>query len=390
VSPLDLTSRPHLAGRPWNPPRADAWLAGAMAVASIGWVMALPSSAAYRPVDLLGVVLAAVAPLALVWRSTAPLPVMAGTGLIIALNAAAGYGIGFLSWPAWIALFTCYAVGGRDLRVAATAVAIVAVGLYLAFDHGTPASHLPGIAVSFVFASVAGELSRRRTRAAAAEARRADESSRRALAAERLLAQERARLARELHDSLGHTVNVMVLQAGVGRRVFGENAGYAREALESIESAGRGALAELDQLLRVLQPDERGAPRQLLAPTLADLEELAERIRATGRPVEMRLDAVTLTSSCARAIYRIVQEALTNAVRHTSDGRIRVHLEREGDRVVVDVLNEGGRFDEPLPGRGLVNMRERAWLEGGVLEAGPVEGGFRVRAVLPVGSSVTA
>jgi signal transduction histidine kinase len=360
-----------------------------MAVASAGWAVAVPAGAAYRPAELLGVVLAAAAPLALLWRSTAPLAAMAATGLFIAVNAAAGYGVGFLSWPAWIALFTCYAVGGRRLRVAATTVAIAAGGAYLAFDHGTPASHLPGIAVSFVFACVAGELSRRRTRAVAVEARRADESSRRALEAERLLAQERARLARELHDSLGHTVNVMVLQAGVGRRVFGENAGYAREALESIESAGRSALAELDQLLRVLQPG-RGEPTQLLAPTLADLEELAERIRATGRPVEMQMDGVTLPPSCARALYRIVQEALTNAVRHTSEGRIRVQLSRDGDRVVVDVLNEGSRFDEPLPGRGLVNMRERAWLEGGVLEAGPVEGGFRVRAVLPAGSAVTA
>jgi signal transduction histidine kinase len=361
-----------------------------MAVASAAWALAVPAGDAYRPVDLLGVVLAAAAPLALLWRSTAPLAVMAATGLVIALNAVAGYGVGFLSWPAWIGLFTCYAVGGRRLRVAATVVAIAAVGAYLAFDHGTPASHLPGIAVSFVFACLAGELSSRRTRAAAAEARRADDSSRRALAAERLLAQERARLARELHDSLGHTVNVMVLQAGVGRRVFGENAGYAREALVSIESAGRSALAELDQLLRVLQPHERGEPTQLLAPTLADLEELAERIRATGRPVELHMDGVTPAPSCARALYRIVQEALTNAVRHTSDGPIRVQVSRDGDRVVVDVLNEGGPLDEPLPGRGLVNMRERAWLEGGALEAGPIEGGFRVRAVLPAGSTVTA
>ena len=281
VSPTILIGRALVVGRPWPPPPADAWLAAAMAVASAGWAVAVPADAAYRPVGVLGVVLAAAAPLALLWRSTAPLAAMAATGLFIAVNAAAGYAVGFLNWPAWIALFTCYAVGGRRLRVAATSVAIAAVGAYLAFDHGMPASHLPGIAVSFVFACVAGELSRRRTRAAAAEARRADDSSRRALAAERLLAQERARLARELHDSMGHTVNVMVLQAGVGRRVFGENAGYAREALASIES-GRSALAELDQLLRVLQPQGRGEPPQLLAPTLADLDELAEGIRATG------------------------------------------------------------------------------------------------------------
>ena len=142
-----------------------------------GGLSRVPAGAAYRPVDLLGVVLAVAAPLALLWRSTAPLAVMAATGLFIAVNAAAGYGVGFLSWPAWIALFTCYAVGGRRLRVAATSVAIAAVGAYLAFDHGMPASHLPGIAVSFVFACVAGELSRRRTRAAAAEARRADEAA---------------------------------------------------------------------------------------------------------------------------------------------------------------------------------------------------------------------
>src|SRR3982751_6407675 len=102
---------------------------------------------------------------------------------------------------------------------------------------------------------VIGDLSSRRAAAAAPEARRAAESDQRALAAERLLMQERGRLARELHDSLGHTVNVMVLQAGVGRRVFGQNPAYAQEALTAIESVGRGALGELDRLLKVLQPE---------------------------------------------------------------------------------------------------------------------------------------
>jgi signal transduction histidine kinase len=182
----------------------------------------------------------------------------------------------------------------------------------------------------------------------------------------------------------------MVMQAGVGRRVFGDNPGFAREALGSIETVGRTALDELDRLLRVLQPHERKARAGPFAPTVADLAELADRIRATGRPVELTADGVHLSAGAARALYRIVQEALTNAVRHTAAGRIRVEVAQVADRVHLDVTNEAPGLPDPVPGRGLVNMRERARLEGGDLEAGPVEGGFRVHAVLPAGTAVPA
>ncbi len=366
------------------------WLAGAMAVASAAWVLADTAGPPYRPAGVPALLLAAVAAAGLLWRQVAPLAAVSVTGLLVVANAAAGHIVGPVQFPLWMALFTCYAVGGRRLRAAAAAGTVLALAGYVAFDRGTPVAELPAIAVLFLFATVAGELSRRRARAAAAEARRADENDRRALVAERLLAQERTRLARELHDSLGHTVNVMVLQAGVGRRVFGENPAFAQEALSGIETMGRGALEELDRLLRVLQPDEGNRHAVPFAPTMADLEELAGRIRSTGRPVELSMDGVELPDSTARALYRIVQEALTNAVRHTAAGRIRVEVTRDGDRVVTDVLNEGARCEEPVSGRGLVNMRERARLEGGSLEAGPVEGGFRVRAVLPATSAVTA
>jgi signal transduction histidine kinase len=101
-------------------------------------------------------------------------------------------------------------------------------------------------------------------------------------------------------------------------------------------------------------------------------------------------DDVELTPSGARALYRIIQEALTNAVRHTDEGDIRVHVGQTGDHVELDVFNQAPPATELVPGRGLVNMRERARLEGGHLEAGPVEGGFRVRASLPVRSEVPA
>jgi signal transduction histidine kinase len=390
VSSTVLTGRTAEGRRPWAPARADVWLAGAMAAASAEWVLVQTADPEYRPGDLLAVLLAVAAASGLLWRQAAPLAAMAGTGLLVVANAAAGYVVGPVQWPMWMALFTCYAVGGRRLRAAAAAVAVLALAGYVVLDRGTPVAELPAIAIIFLFAVIAGELSSRRARAAAAEARRAEDSDRRALVAERLLLQERTRLARELHDSLGHTVNVMVLQAGVGRRVFAENPEFAHDALASIETVGRGALEELDRLLKVLQPDEGNRHAVPFAPTPADLEELAGRIRATGRQVDLLMDGVALPDSCARALYRIVQEALTNAVRHTSAGHIRVEVTRDGDRVVADVLNEGACFGEPVPGRGLVNMRERARLEGGSLEAGPVEGGFRVRAVLPAGSAVTA
>jgi len=377
------------AARPWAGTRIDAVLAVAMAVVSVGLVLAVPAEPPYEPVDTVTLVAAAAGPLALVWRQTAPLIAQAGAGLAIVATSAAGSPIEFLAWPAWFALFSCFAIGGARLRAAAAAIAGLAVAGFVAFDHGDPVAALPSIVLSFLVATIAGALSARLTHTVAAEAAHAAESRRQALEAERLLMQERGRLARELHDSLGHTVNVMVLQAGVGRRVFADNPTYAQEALASIETAGRAALDELNRLLRVLQP-EGGGTTEPFAPTLADLEEMAERIRATGRTVELHTNGVELPAGAARAVYRIVQEALTNAVRHTAGGRIRVEVRRSGDQVLVEVLNECAPLPDPVPGHGLVNMRERARLEGGELEAAPVDGGFRVRAVLPAAAAVTA
>jgi signal transduction histidine kinase len=358
-----------------------------MAVVSVGLALALPADPPYEPVNAVTLLAAAAGPLSLVWRQTAPLAAQAGSALAIVATAAVGSPIDFLAWPAWFALFSCFAAGGVRLRVAASVIAGLAVTGYVALDHGDPVEALPSIVLSFLVATIAGVLSRKQTRAVAAEAAHAAESRRQALEAERLLMQERGRLARELHDSLGHTVNVMVLQAGVGRRVFADNPAYAQEALVSIETAGRASLDELNRLLRVLQP-EGGGTAEPFAPTLADLEEMAERIRATGRAVELRTNGVELPAGAARAVYRIVQEALTNAVRHTPSGRIRVELLRNDSQVLLEVLNECDPVADPIPGHGLVNMRERARLEGGELEAAPVDGGFRVRAVLPADAAV--
>ena len=376
---------PRAPGR-WAGTRVDAWLAAGLAVLAVLQVLLVPVGPPYEPVTEGRLLLAVLGPAALIWRQTAPLVAQAGTSGTIVVNAAAGYPIGFLDWPAWIALFSCFDIGGRRVRVAATVIAALGIAGYVSFDRAAPTNQLPGIVIHFLVAMVVGELSSRRTKAVVAQARRAAASREQALAAERLLLQERTRLARELHDSLGHTVNVMVLQAGVGRRVFADNPTFAKEALSSIETVGRAALDELNRLLKVLQPDERGTGDPF-APTAADLEHLVERIRSTGRPVGLRADGVDLPASTARAVYRIVQEALTNAVKHTTTGGIRVQVERIGPDVRLEVVNDCDRPPDPVPGHGLVNMRERARLEGGELEAGPIDGGFRVRATLPVATT---
>jgi|tagenome__1003787_1003787.scaffolds.fasta_scaffold20821084_1 signal transduction histidine kinase len=366
--------------------RLDAWLAAGLAVVAVVQVLLVPAGPPYESGTEGRLLLAVLGPAALLWRQTAPLVAQAGTSGTIVVNAAAGYPIGFLDWPAWIALFSCFDLGGRRLRAAATVIAALGIAGYVSFDRAAPAHQLPGIVLHFFVAMVVGELTSRRTKAVVAEARRGAESREQAIAAERLLLHERTRLARELHDSLGHTVNVMVLQAGVGRRVFAGNPAFAQQALSSIETVGRAALDELNRLLKVLQPDERGTA-ELFAPKVADLEHLVERIRSTGRQVDLRADDVELPASTARAVYRIVQEALTNVVTHTPTGAIRVQVERTGPDVRLEVVNDCERPPDPVPGHGLVNMRERARLEGGELEAGPIDGGFRVRATLPVATS---
>ncbi|PRY47981.1 signal transduction histidine kinase [Geodermatophilus tzadiensis] len=386
MAPTPTAARPHPPGR-WAGTRIDAWLAGGLGVLAVLHVLLLPAGPAYAPVDEGRFLLAVLGPLALLWRQTAPVVAQAGASATVVVNAAAGYPIGFLDWPAWIALFSCFDVGGRRVRAAATVVAALGIAGYVVFDRGAPTGQLPGIVLHFLVAVVVGELSSRRTRAVVAEARLVAESREQALAAERLLLQERNRLARELHDSLGHTVNVMVLQAGVGRRVFADNPAFAQEALGSVETVGRAALEELNRVLAVLQPDD---PRSAepFAPTVADLGQLVDRIRSTGRQVDLRTTDVELPAPTARAVYRIAQEALTNAVKHTPAGRIRVAVDRRGSEVVLEVVNDCAPVAQPSSGHGLVNMRERARLEGGELEAGPVQGGFRVHAVLPVAAGV--
>jgi signal transduction histidine kinase len=221
-----------------------------------------------------------------------------------------------------------------------------------------------------------------RERAAELEAAR-DELARRAVSEERL------RIARELHDVVAHSMSIIAVQSGVGAHVLDSQPEEARKALAAVEATSRQALVEMRRLLGVLRAEAE--PRGSLAPApgLADVEALATEVARAGVRVEVRVEGAPaeLPAGLELSAYRIVQEALTNVVRHAGPATAQVAVRYGPGRVTVEVVDDGRGGD---PGRdhgghGIAGMRERAALYGGTLEAGPrPEGGFRVVASLPV------
>jgi signal transduction histidine kinase len=224
------------------------------------------------------------------------------------------------------------------------------------------------------------------------------------------LAAERSRIAGELHDVVTHNVSVMVVQAGAARRVLAGSPDDARAALLAVEASGRTALVELQHLLGLLSPVEgmqaqtdAGEPDASLRPQpgLDLLQSLVDRVAAAGLPVELTVTGQprTLPPGLDLTAYRVVQEALTNAMKHAGQAAAVVTLDYRKDAVVVDVSDDGGRDHWPGraassvrtspagvagSGRGLLGLRERLSLYGGEFDAGPrPAGGWRVRATLP-------
>jgi signal transduction histidine kinase len=201
------------------------------------------------------------------------------------------------------------------------------------------------------------------------------------------IAEERRRIARELHDVIAHTVSVMTVQAGAARLLLDEEPERAVGPLLSVEETGRQALAEIRRLFGVLREDS-GEIAFEPQPGMANLDALLEHARRAGLPVEVRVEGqpTTLAPGVDLAAYRVVQEALTNTLRHAGPTHAQVAVRYEGDSLDLEIRDEGrgGRSDNGT-GHGLIGMRERVALYGGELEAGPrAEGGFAVHARLPV------
>lgn len=208
----------------------------------------------------------------------------------------------------------------------------------------------------------------------------------RQVAAREAVVEERARIARELHDVIAHHVSTMVVQAGAERRVLGPGQDDTREVLSTIERVGRGALGEMRRMVAMLreEPGEELAPQ----PRLADVPVLVEQLRAAGLPVELTVtgEVRELPVGLELSSYRIIQEALTNALKHAGDAAATVTVDYGEDALEIVVSDDGrGPMPEGSQGHGLVGMRERVTMYGGQLHAGPSQdGGFAVRARMPV------
>ena len=206
------------------------------------------------------------------------------------------------------------------------------------------------------------------------------------LAAREAVVDERARIARELHDAIAHNVSTMVVQAGAERRTLNESHEPTREVLHTIEQVGRAALTEMRRLVGMLR-GESGDP---LAPQpgLDDLATLVDQVRDAGLPVELSVegDRRELPVGIELSAFRIVQEALTNALKHAGDARASVRVRYGGDSLELEIIDDGaGATDSTGGGHGLVGMRERVTLYGGRFDAGRRStGGFAVRVLLPI------
>jgi len=205
-------------------------------------------------------------------------------------------------------------------------------------------------------------------------------------AAQAAVVEERARIARELHDVVAHALSVMVLQARGGRRAMRTDAESALEAFDTIETTGAEALSEMRRLVGVLRTDDEGlalAPQ----PSLRDFDALVGQVRDAGLSVDLSIEGtpIDLSPGVDLAAYRILQESLTNCLQHARAGMAKVVVRYGRDDIDIEVSDTGTAAAEGKGGHGLIGMRERVALYGGSIEIGPREGGgFAVRARLPM------
>ncbi|MGW4824229.1 sensor histidine kinase [Streptomyces sp. NPDC004227] len=355
----------------------------AIAVGVAGALLATGLSGGHSADDLglLGYALLVAGGLALAARRRAPLPVLAVTGLCAVGYQAVGFDV-----PAVAYLFAVYAAmraGHRTVTVAASVAMLAALPLAaLASLHDTGeafAQARGALEVAWLIAAgAAGEALRQAER-------RADEAERtREETARRRADEERLHIARELHDSLTHQISIIKVQAEVAVHVARRRGEQVPAALLAIQEAGREASRELRATLEALRDDDTAPPRGL-----DHVPELVERARAIGLDATLTIKGHRhdVPAAVDRTVYRIVQESLTNIARHAAADSASVRIDCRPDALTVRVDDDGRATPgtAPVPGVGLLGMRERVTALGGRLRAEPrTEGGFTVQAELPV------
>ena len=354
------------------------------------------SKSVYEPQDAWGVVLVLAATVPFVFRRRAPLAVLMFCTVAVTLNSLLGHNEGALPFFLWVAVVTVAATCTTE-KVVVAAIWIFA-GLFTLVI--TPDSPLAGsgfglncalFAAMFMFGL---NLKNRRERIEALEERAQALEREKEEGARLAVADERLHIARELHDVVAHSMGVIAVQASVGEHVIDENPAEAKRALEAIAGISRSTLTEIRRMLGVLREsdDDAGAtPAYAPAPGLGDLDRLAREIDGAGVPVTVSYDGrrVELPRGVDLTAYRIVQEALTNVMKHAGPASANVCVRYQPGELELEIVDDGrgvnGRADART-GHGLLGMRERVAVYGGTLDAGPKSGGgFRVAVRLPYG-----
>ncbi|MGH2934244.1 MAG: sensor histidine kinase [Gaiellaceae bacterium] len=328
---------------------------------------------------------------ALAWRRRASLPALLAAVTALFVETAAGVSLHTPLSPIVVGLIVVYSVAQyeplpRALAGLAAALAGIFASIQLAVANGESYAGTDRAFVAFLLVApwLVGRALHGRTREAAEHAQRAERLEReRQVAVE----QERARIARELHDVIAHSLSVMVVQAGAAEQVVKRSPERALEPLRWIQDTGRQALFEMGTLLGMLR---EGHEELGLAPQhgIADLQTLLEQTQQAGLPTELVVEGTPrpLPPGLDLSAYRIVQEALTNTRKHAGDARAHVHLRYRPDALEIEVHDDGaGSGNGTGGGHGLIGLRERVAVFGGEVEIGPLpSGGFAVRATLPL------
>ncbi|MCO5990285.1 sensor histidine kinase [Actinoallomurus spadix] len=372
----------------------------------IDWVLALSlgaagcvAGAAYHPqgwprFDAMAYALSIAVSLPLVLRRRFPLAVLVVSCAVFTVYLAAGDQPSVNTWGPLVALYSL-AAHRRGGAVVAGAVLTAGAVLYSGLT-ALPAAlavtqSVLAVAVIWVFGAGARRLTERNARLAELTALlRAEQEER----ARRAVMDERVRIARELHDVVAHHMSVVSVQAGLARYVVYSDPDTARRSLDTIAATSGEALEEMRRLLAVLRippEDAEDAAAYDPAPGLSRLDELAARVRDAGVRVEVAVTGTPrpLAPGQDQCVFRVIQESLTNVIKHAAPARAWVDLRYESERLVVRVVDDGRRrapaATERTPPHGLLGMRERARLYGGTLSAGPrPQGGFEVVLTLPV------
>ena len=371
---------------------------GALVIAiAVGTAIAAPAAMGTLS-PAAAIAITAVAGVAIAFRRRRPVPVLGVVAGAVLVEQWFGASLNFGSLALVIAVFTVASEAPRRTSLVVLAVMpaylAAALALYAAI-HATAlelfvAEYLSGVAV-FLVAWFAGDSVRtRRQRVQDLEAR-ADRLEREQAERARVAVQnERALIARELHDIVAHSVSVMVVQATAAQRILDDQPDEAREAMHSIETTGREALGEMRRLLGILRSEEGRAP---LEPQrgLAGIGAVIEGAGRGGVSVDLVVEGEPrpLSPGVDLAAYRIIQEALTNTIKHAAPAHAVVQIRFEPDSLGLDISDDGSRREDTAdPGHGLIGMEERVRLYGGDFEAGPRHpAGFAVHARLPTTAS---